>query len=246
MFELCGFEIFVDPDDNNDDVQVCLSDTEVIQSPPGSHVSVCVNENPVSIIANDNCDMYECGDCVESGKTQNIDTDNSAIHFAGAMTNGEFTFCLLDVNICVNICSKLNIYLKPGTFPSSSHDGLLGSPCKNESVVADGNCFFRAISQAVTGSQKHHCKMRLAVCKELERNADKYKSILCSNYSSVSDYIVQSQMKYIHSWATEVEIQVTADCLGLNMYAFVSGHWLEYCTNKKCSSRCIYLENVFY
>eukprot|EP00064_Thunnus_orientalis_P024483 superscaffoldBa00010561_g24778 len=45
------------------------------------------------------------------------------------------------------------------------------SKAKNEKIVADGNCFFRAISQAVSGSQKHHRKIRLAVCKELERNA---------------------------------------------------------------------------
>eukprot|EP00064_Thunnus_orientalis_P018784 superscaffoldBa00004444_g18890 len=54
----------------------------------------------------------------------------------------------------------------------SKEVGFTGVPCRNEKIVADGNCFFRAISQAVSSSQKHHRKIRLAVCKELERNAD--------------------------------------------------------------------------
>ena len=37
----------------------------------------------------------------------------------------------------------------------------------------------------MSGTEKHHRKIRLAVCKELERNADRYQSILRSEYSSV-------------------------------------------------------------
>ncbi len=105
-------------------------------------------------------------------------------------------------------------------------EGLLGVPCRNERIVANGNCFFRAISQAASGTQKHHSKIRL--CKELERNADRYQSILRSEYSSVLEYIQQSRMRSVNSWATEVEIQVTADWLGVSVCTFHDRRWLKY------------------
>lgn len=52
-------------------------------------------------------------------------------------------------------------------------------------------------------------------------NNDKYQPLLRRQYSSVSDNITQSRMKYLHSWATEVEIKVAADCFGLDMYTLV-------------------------
>ncbi len=141
--------------------------------------------------------------------------------------------------------SKLNADFVRVSGPVSKQVCLLGVPCRNERIVADGNCFFRAISQAVRGSQKHHRKIRLAVCKELEKNADKYKSILRSEYSSVAEYIQQSRMRAVKSWATEVEIQVTADWLGVSVYTFNDGRWLKYnCSSKHLSAECIYLENI--
>lgn len=49
----------------------------------------------------------------------------------------------------------------------------------------------------------------------LESNAVVYKTILRSDYSSMADYQKSSGMRYVDSWATEVEIQVAADYLGL-------------------------------
>ncbi|KAF0046106.1 hypothetical protein F2P81_002635 [Scophthalmus maximus] len=128
--------------------------------------------------------------------------------------------------------------------PVSAHVDLLGVPCKNESIVADGNCFFRAISQSVSGAQKYHRKIRLAVVKHLESNAVKYENILRSEYCSMADYISKSKMRNMHSWATEVEIQATADCLGVNVFTFYDGRWLKYsCNSKLLSQHGIYLEN---
>lgn len=59
-------------------------------------------------------------------------------------------------------------FVKPSV-PVFRRVGFLGVPCKNDSIVADGNCFFRAISQAVSGTQKYHRKIRLAVVQQLEK-----------------------------------------------------------------------------
>lgn len=75
--------------------------------------------------------------------------------------------------------------------------------------------------------------------------SDKYQSLLRSAYSSVVEYIQQSWMKFVNTWATEVEIQVTADCLGVSVCTFVYGRWLKYSCSSKCLSEAsIYLENI--
>ncbi|XP_044221305.1 uncharacterized protein LOC122991901 isoform X4 [Thunnus albacares] len=170
---------------------------------------------------------------------------NSDVEFISAVRNEELVFCPLGVDVCQVLCTKLNVDYVKVTGPVSTEVGLTGVPCRNEKVVADGNCFFRAISQAVSGSQKHHRKIRLAVCKELERNAGKYQSILRSDYSSVLEYIHQSRMRTVNTWATEVEIQVTADWLGVGVCTFYGGRWLKYSSdNDLLSAECIYLENI--
>ena len=123
---------------------------------------------------------------------------NSDVEFVGTVRNEGLAFRPLGIDVCQALCSVLNVdFVKVGGL-LSGEVGHVGVPCRNEKIVPDGNCFFRAISQAVSGSQKHHRKIRLAVCKELERNADKYQSLLRSEYSSVLQYIQQSRMRSEH------------------------------------------------
>lgn len=37
---------------------------------------------------------------------------------------------------------------------------MLGKPVHASEIISDGNCFFRAISFAITGSQDHHHEIR--------------------------------------------------------------------------------------
>lgn len=37
---------------------------------------------------------------------------------------------------------------------------MLGKPVHASKIISDGNCFFRAISFAITGSQDHHHEIR--------------------------------------------------------------------------------------
>lgn len=113
-----------------------------------------------------------------------------------------------------------------------THGGFLGVPCTNERIVADGNCFFRAISQAVSGTHENHRKIRLDVVKRLETNAVKYQNILRSEYASMSDYINISKMQFVDSWATEVEIQADADYLGVNIFTFLDGRFSQHLPRK--------------
>ncbi|XP_078032241.1 uncharacterized protein LOC144467462 [Epinephelus lanceolatus] len=189
--------------------------------------------------------ISSCTSVLKKLKTFDVSEVNADVEFVSAAANEELLFHPLSVDVCKALCSKLNVDFGKVSGSVSTEVGLLGVLCLNERIVADGNCFYRAISQAVSGSQKHHRKIRLVVCKELERNADKYGSLLRSEYSSVSNYLQQSRMRNVNSWATEVEIQVTADWLGVSVCTFYDGRWLKYKCNSKClSAECIYVENV--
>lgn len=162
----------------------------------------------------------------------------------GNVRGKKLRFNPLRNNVASALCKKLRIKPEKCEVPSSTRWGSLGAPCKNKETEADGNCFFRALSQTVCGSQKHHLRFRLAVVKHLENNAAAYEGILRSNYSSMADYLEASQMPYLGSWATEVEIQAAADCFGINVFTFCDGQWLEYSCSKKARSRQgVYLEN---
>ncbi|XP_061749313.1 uncharacterized protein LOC133547832 [Nerophis ophidion] len=169
---------------------------------------------------------------------------NSDVEFITASESGKLFFRPLGDDVCRALCCQLKVdFMKVGGLVHKEV-GYLGVPCLNEKIVPDGNCFFRAVSQAVSGSQKNHRKIRLAACRELEKNEARYRGLLRSDMSLL-EYIKQSRMKRVKTWATEVEIQATADYLGIDIFTFNDGRWLKYSCNGNClSADCIYLQNV--
>ncbi|XP_044191554.1 uncharacterized protein LOC122969696 [Thunnus albacares] len=261
LYELCGVSGGVSTVPSGFSVESCSIDMSTVPTPePSVTASVSVSnisvqtlavevssnseEEPTSIYGRKR--KISSHNCMEKkSKRFDVSEINLDVEFISAVRNDELVFCPLSVDVCQVLCTKLNVDYVKVTGPVSKEVGLTGVPCRNEKVVADGNCFFRAISQAVSGSQKYHRKIRLAVCKELERNAVQYQSILRSEYSSVLEYIKQSRMRTVNTWATEVEIQVTADWLGVSVCTFYGGRWLKYSSNNDLlSAECIYLENI--
>ncbi|XP_042275301.1 uncharacterized protein LOC121902129 isoform X1 [Thunnus maccoyii] len=177
-------------------------------------------------------------------KRNNVSVVNSDVVFISNVTSKKLWFDPICEDVAQALCTQFNVEFEKHDAPMPTAVGLLGTPCKNDKIVADGNCFFRAISQAVSGTQKNHRKIRLAVVKQLESNVADYKGILRSEYTSVVEYIKSSKMRYVGSWATEVEIQAAADCLGVNIFTYHDDRWLEYSCKYRCfSKQGIYLEN---
>ena len=140
------------------------------------------------------------------------------------------------------LCAKLKVQCEQQTFSTAT--GVLGVPCKTVAVPPDGNCFFRAVSQVVCGTDAHHGAIRQAVVEQVEGTAVPYLSILRLGYSSVSSYIRDSNMASLGIWASEVEIQATADFFGVDIYTYYRDVWLAYtCTGSKVSDQSIYLHN---
>ncbi|XP_078795965.1 uncharacterized protein LOC144988822 isoform X2 [Oryzias latipes] len=155
-----------------------------------------------------------------------------------------FYFNPLNQDVCQALCSMLNIEFQNFNAPPAPPIGLLGPPCTNEKIIGDGNCYFRAISQAVSGSQNSHRKIRLAIVKQLETNPDLYSWVIGCEYSSVAEYITKSRMRFVSVWATDVEIQATADLLGVNVFVLFDGRWLRHqSSGQQLSENAIYIEN---
>ena len=180
-----------------------------------------------------------------SKKVKNYDQGevNSDVVFVGDVTCKNLEFHPLFKDVALSLCKQFNIESAKVNVASSAV-GPLGTPCRKERIVGDGNCFFRAVSQAISGTQKYHRKIRLAVVKHLESNSVAYQGILRSEYSSMSEYLSMSRMRYVGSWATELEIQAAADCLGVSVFTYYNERWFEYsCNSRQLSNQAVYLDN---
>ncbi|KAL8624550.1 hypothetical protein ACOMHN_005851 [Nucella lapillus] len=97
-------------------------------------------------------------------------------------------------------------------------------------IRGDGNCFFRAISKDVYGSEEYHAECRQAVCDLIQDNADHFRQYI--DDSSVTAHV--TEMRVQSTWATTCEIYAAATLLGREIYVlaplFPSSnteyHWL--------------------
>jgi hypothetical protein len=54
------------------------------------------------------------------------------------------------------------------------------APKETVSVQGDGNCFFRAISTCIIGSENEHMRIRELITKHVEENPELYRTFLLS------------------------------------------------------------------
>lgn len=104
---------------------------------------------------------------------------------------------------------NLNVvkYLKYG---SESVFFQTSPPSLTVSVAGDGNCFFRAMSVIVTGSETSHMALREAVLKHVSKHPECYRSFLSSR-GGMRSYL--TDMRQSGEWATDREILATATML---------------------------------
>lgn len=131
-------------------------------------------------------------------------------------------------------------------------EGGLGVPDKIFKVARDGNCYFRALSYLLSGTEENHGIIR----KQL---VEKMSSIEVSTYlksylnCEVSKYLIDSKMKTLGTWATEAEIIATAHIFKIDIQVFAKyGHkmeWQRYRSDIRVphSSRsALFMQNVYF
>ena len=104
-------------------------------------------------------------------------------------------YCPLDIELCDRLCTELGIKNENERHLYSGPGIVVGDPCKTKTIKEDGNCFFRAVSYALSGTENNHNVIRLAIVKHLKENSAVFYSHLRSGYQSVDDYLIQSQMQ---------------------------------------------------
>lgn len=141
-----------------------------------------------------------------------------------------------------NFCSQFDIsHIDPNQvdFVESLQ---LGLPNKFYHVKGDGNCFFRAISFAVTGDKNHHMVLREKIVNTLMEYEHLIESYLPSDMTC-GEYVTTSNMLLNGTWATEIEILATTILLRTNIFTH-NDRWLKYKCPMTTVEHGIYLQNL--
>ncbi|XP_069136358.1 uncharacterized protein [Argopecten irradians] len=134
---------------------------------------------------------------------------------------GPVTYYFQKLSFCTKckLISKLGI--ETNIISSETCDRrILGKPLNTKIIMGDGNCFFRALSFAISDEESHHKLLRKAVVAHMIKFQNKFNSYLRLGYKSVPEYLSKKSMLHDGTWATEVEILAAADLLQTDIYIF--------------------------
>ena len=97
------------------------------------------------------------------------------------------------------------------------------------SIRGDGNCFFRAIAHAITGSQQRHKQLRAMIIDHMRTysflfvhclNVNEYDIDASDTLATIDSYLRNTQMARDRTWATEIEIYAMAYLLRTSIFLF--------------------------
>ena len=136
-------------------------------------------------------------------------------------------FIPLTANLQKNLCKQLSLpYFETSSELSSCEKA--GQPDVCYETYGDGNCFFRAISYAISNTESNHMAVRKSVCNFAMKEKELMQPVLRSQFDSVKSYIETSCMAQDGRWATEFEIVCTSFLLRCDIYTFSETKWQKY------------------
>ncbi len=97
---------------------------------------------------------------------------------------------------------------------------IISEPNGIHKIKGDGNCFFRAISYAISGTEVNHVQLRTDVGNHMLNSCSKFQGFLRDGFDSVQDYIMRQRIFDVGTWATEVEIMAMAHMLQIYIYTY--------------------------
>ncbi|KAI4819508.1 hypothetical protein KUCAC02_004753 [Chaenocephalus aceratus] len=83
-----------------------------------------------------------------------------------------YQFYVLSKDVAHTLSNQLQVHYTDNGAPPGGLYGALGAPCSTDDIVTDGNCFFRAISQVVCGSQDSHHIFRHNIVQHMMCNEE--------------------------------------------------------------------------
>ena len=98
-------------------------------------------------------------------------------------------------------------------------------------IASDGNCFFRAVSKEILGSQSHHLAIRHHVTQLVLKNIKTFQPYLITGPGRLSGDLNFhcKAMSLSGTWATNLEILATSTLFGISIYLYTNdnsrGEW---------------------
>ena len=129
---------------------------------------------------------------------------------------------------------------------SNTNDKDLGI----QHIRGDRNCYFRALSFSITGSEDNHKQLRDIVVDSIKISPlkEQLENYLAMN---IGRYLNETGIMLDGAWATDVEIMATASVLKLDIEVFAiqgrSKEWLRYpasTTMNKHTPSALYIVNA--
>lgn len=157
-----------------------------------------------------NCNTIATNNC-NAGDDKNMSTLVSCSSDTQVLTDLN-VFPLIPLTIAER--KKLALYLDLKLFAVPTiHGGLSNmKPNITKAILPDGNCYFRAISYLLTGSQREHTKVRNAVVQFM-RSTECSANLQIYLAQNVQDYLNVCGVNNDAIWATDAEIMATAGLL---------------------------------
>jgi len=101
-----------------------------------------------------------------------------------------------------------------------------------QSIKKDGNCFFRALSFVLSGTEENYKQLRLVVTNHMMTIN---QQLLPHTQRNVSSYLEATRMRADRVWATDVEIFAAASLFGVDIIVYTQYgsnlRWLRFCSS---------------
>ncbi|XP_064617771.1 uncharacterized protein LOC135481922 [Liolophura sinensis] len=142
-----------------------------------------------------------------------------------------------DVSTSTCTCTPPSHRRKPTSPPSYEAYGSLTAIFKEEGrqldyVQGDGNCFFRALSKEIYGSEDCHYELRQTIVDLMAGHRAEFEQFTDTCTQSFADHV--EEMRQFAVWATTAEIYAASTLLQRDIYVFSPDHtgnqysWLHF------------------
>ncbi|XP_071965644.1 uncharacterized protein [Antedon mediterranea] len=127
-----------------------------------------------------------------------------------------------------NMCNEVGIHCEHTDMNCGiNRASQIGHPLQITNITGDGNCFYRAISYIISGTEDNHFLLRRAITNHLLETGDLFINTFSHEYRSVKEYVLKKRVMDNGTWASNTEISAMANLLNTDIYSF-NDHFLTW------------------
>ena len=223
-----------------------LTGVNVQVNRPSSYVSSSAECDKSNYVKNGNSEIDKQKTLeIEKDLNENSDTDETddGIIFIShdrctERSDKYFKFVPLQTEDKEMLCFKLNInYCGTHSELLENENGnvYIGKPIHIKRSFGDGNCYYRTMAHAISGTERNHLMLRNANVRHLLQNEDLFRSTLdTSTYNTVREHVFANRLMDSGTWSNDTEIFSFANMIGFDIYSYndQTQCWQIFCAKK--------------